>query len=373
MINYLEKKQIQLERKKQKHQLSLDRYSLKLEQKSDPNKEEKLSKRAEKYSKNEDKFWKKAEAQDYANKNRIWEIDLLRAAVIIGMLIDHLFVGFGSLFPKMFNYDQYMAAPFFSNMYSVSSDFIVSLTRISFRFIGVVTLIMLIGINTSFSRNNLKRALILLGIGLGESAFFAFGHHFGVTNLVIMGTITTFALCLLIYIGIEAIFKRFQKAWKWICLGIALTILISFGFVRYNFLREGMDPSYNNFWIIYHGYYKCISYVGDVSELNFVKVIQHIFGITYFGQDYLGLFPYLGYIFLGAFIGQTVYKDKKSILHYFDKEGSMTLNELLNIYTRPVLWFGHHTLWFYLLHTPIYVLIILFIGGLILRIPLSFV
>ena len=373
MVTYLERQEIKLNKLKQKHSLSLERMSLKLTQNNDEHKEERIVNKRRLYQRKEERFWNRSLKQDTRNKNRIWEIDLLRSIVIIGMLIDHLFISFGNFFPKMFVSEQYSSFEFLRIMQTFGSSYSMHPVRVAFRFIGVIVLIMLIGINTSFSKSNLKRGLILLGIGLLESAFFVFGYVNGVTNLTIMGTITTFALCLLIYCGIEAIFSRFIKAWKWICLGIGITILVGFIFVRYSFLGESIPPEYNNFWLIYNGYYKCISYVRYPKDLDFVKVIQHIFGITYFGSDYLGLFPYLGYLFIGVFIGQTLYKDKKSILHYFDKEGSMTLNEKFNIHSRVVLFFGKHSLWFYLLHTPTFVLLMLFIGGIILRIPYSFI
>ena len=96
-----------------------------------------------------------------------------------------------------------------------------------------------------------------------------------------------------------------------------------------------------------------------------------IVGLTYSGDDWLCFMPTLGYLFLGAFVGHTVYKNGLSLLHYFDKEGQMTLNEKFNRSTKGFLFFGHHTLWFYLLHQVVYIVLMLFIAGLCMGIPLG--
>lgn len=370
MVNYLEKKQIQLDKRKERHQLSLQRYSLKLEEKNGPKKEEKINKRTQFYQKDEERFWTRAEKTDKAQKNRIWEIDLLRALVIIGMIVSHLFTSFGSAFPKMFDKDILLSYSFFKTMYEIdrtNTSFIFTMCIL--RYVGILVLVLLIGINTAFSRNNLKRAIILAIVGALESAFFVFAAHYHIMNYVIMGTITSFAVCLFIYIGIEAIFSRFEKAWKWICLGIGVTGLIVWGFVRYQFVHPNPNQLYNNFWLVYHGYASSTNGIWDIKEFTFLKVIQHIFGITAFGQDYLGVFPWLNYLFIGAFIGQTVYKDRKSLLHYLDKEGKMTWNEKLNRVTKPLLFFGHKTLIIYVVHQPIVNLIFIFICAICLKIP----
>ena len=181
----------------------------------------------------------------------------------------------------------------------------------------------------------------------------------------------SYGLCLLIFSGIEALFKRYKKAWPWICLGIAVVILVSWGFIRYADQAKYVVDKYNNFWFIYNGYANSIPYLGTLKDASFVDILRVIVGLTYSGDDWLGLLPTLGYIFLGAFIGCTVYKSGLSLLHYFDKEGETTLNEKFNRATKGLLFFGHHTIWFYLLHQVVYIVLMLFIAGLIMGIPLG--
>lgn len=187
-----------------------------------------------------------------------------------------------------------------------------------------------------------------------------------------MNVVLCYGLCLLIYMGIEKLFARFSKIYKWICLGIGASILIIWIFVRYNFLKENFDSQYNLFWIIYNNEARVIPRINDISEFTFGSFIEMLIGLKRFGSDWLGLFPFLRYLFIGAFIGQTLYKEKLSFLHYFDKENEITLNEKFNIKTRYFLFIGRQSIWFYFLHQPVYFILAFLIIGLIMGIPLSF-
>ena len=143
-------------------------------------------------------------------------------------------------------------------------------------------------------------------------------------------------------------FYRFKKVYKWLTLGIALAILISWIFISYD---AATDKS--NFLFYYNGYARSIEIV------RYKNVTQNLGGILlgtkYFGSDWMGLFPNLGYFFLGGFVGETVYKNRKSLLGKY--------NEKFNRSTIAVVVPGRYSLWFYLLHQLIYIIII---GGLAL-------
>lgn len=373
MISYLERKTLKLEKMKRKHASLLTRYSNKLEQKNEPDIENKVSKRKEIYQKREDRYYKHIVKVDNNMKKRVWELDLLRALVIVGILIDHLIIAFSSTYPSMFVEEQYFSYSLFQNLYDFSESYFYSVLRGIVRYIGITTLILLIGISTQFSRNNWKKAGLLLAIGASISCIFLLGVHLHIVGYSLFGTLTCYGVCVLIYCIIHAIFSRFKNHWKWMCLGIGLFILFSWRYVRFANLRPDIDEMYNNFWLIYNGYSRCIISVDDISDFNLITTLEVIAGIRRFGTDYLGLFPTLGYLFIGAFIGQTVYKDKKSLLCYFDKEGKMPLNERFNNATSGLLFFGKRAIFFYLGHQIIYLGLALIIGGLILGLPFSFV
>lgn len=370
--SFMERKEAKLAQKRLYHASYLKAYEYQLKKEGDNEAELLLEDKKETFQKDEEKFLKKAQEQDYRNKHRIWEIDLLRAIVIFAMLFEHLFFDFAYMFPSLFS-PAYMEVPFFKTMYDFSCSYWAHPARIAFRFVGLFALAMLIGINTRFSKNNVKRGIILLFFGLVMASVFAILHsitpdigHAYFNILVIYG------LCLLIYSGVEALLKkRFSKAWPWICLGIAVVILVLWGFIRYANLANSVPEKYNNFWFIYNGYAGSIPYVSDIKGLPFGDIFKVFIGITYSGDDWLCFVPTLGYLFLGSFVGHSVYKNGLSLLHYFDKEGEMTLNEKFNRSTKGFLVFGHHTLWFYLLHQVIYIGLMLFIAGLCMGIPLG--
>ena len=98
------------------------------------------------------------------NNNRIKEIDFLRGFLILLMVMDHLFFDFGQLIYIISNFslDQSLLSQFvmFSSSY-LNWDF-----RINFRIFVVMLFFFISGISFQFSKNNNKRGVILLSIGI---------------------------------------------------------------------------------------------------------------------------------------------------------------------------------------------------------------
>ena len=119
------------------------------------------------------------------------------------------------------------------------------------------------------------------------------------------------------------------------------------------FVSRNVATDTSNFWFYYNGYARSIPviYSGKLGE----HIWEVLLGTAYFGSDWMGLFPALGYMFLGGFIGETVYKNRTSIFKKY--------NEKLNKNTLAIVVPGRYSLWFYLLHQVIYIIII---GGLAL-------
>ena len=70
-------------------------------------------------------------------------------------------------------------------------------------------------------------------------------------------------------------------------------------------------------------------------------------GLLYPGfasSDYFPLFPHLGWFLLGAVLGRTAYRDKKTLLPKVPAEAAPL---------RFFCWCGTHSLWIYLLHQPV--------------------
>ena len=93
------------------------------------------------------------------NNNRIKEIDFLRGFLILLMVMDHLFFDFGQLIYIISNFS--LDQSLLSQFVKLSWDF-----RINFRIFVVMLFFFISGISFQFSKNNNKRGVILLSIGI---------------------------------------------------------------------------------------------------------------------------------------------------------------------------------------------------------------
>lgn len=306
-----------------------------------------LDKKGRQLDKKIDNQRKRFERKNSINSRRIWEIDFLRGLVIIGMLFDHFMFDFIGLFtPSYFS----NLPNFYIEIGNFASLYWVHAVRIAFRFIGLFLLLFLSGISTTFSRNPLRRSLVVLGAGaLISIAFLIVSKITGSEeDLVIVGAVACIGICMLICSLFKLGLSRYKKVYKWLVLGIAIAILIPWIFIS----KEAAEND-TVFWFYYNG--NAVGSVGTIEYLYSLKQVrEHLFevllGTKYFGSDWMGLFPNLGYMFLGVFVGETVYKNKKSIFGKY--------NEKLNKYTLPVIVPGRYSLWFYLTHQVIYIIIL---------------
>lgn len=303
--------------------------------------DEELSKLKEKLDKEFEKKKVRYHNKETVNARRIWEIDFVRGVIIIGMLIDHFFYDFLGIFtPANFN----NLPNFMLEISKFSYVYWTNPVRIAFRLLGVTLLVFLSGVSSKLSKNSLKRSLFIIIVGIVMSlAFIVVANVTGNMNdLMLMGAVMGIGVSLLIYSIYKLIFARF-KFYKWLTFGLALMMLIMWGFISYN---NATDKS--NFWFYYNGYAGSIPNA-SFSEI-FAKLPSILFGTTYFGSDWLGLFPSLGYMFLGGFIGELLYKNRQSIFAKY--------NEKLNRVTYPFSFAGRNSVWFYLGHQLVYIIII---------------
>lgn len=351
---------------------------------------------------------------------RIFEVDLLRGIVIWGMIIDHTIFNFSDkgFFKDIFDFHGYSGALGWVQAFNgFCTPFYDSEFRIGVRLFGIIALFLLTGVSSSFSKSNIKRGALLTGFGvlitiilnIFAVAFNNPGFH------MLMCIITTLGLCILIYNASKLLFDKLhekyedylfkvgkrdnltieggklvhsksRKGWVKTCIiativmmvgwiAITMAVYLNSPYTEYELAHGGVAGTNHtiqdylyHFYLIFTGDGNFIGWdrIGagvEWADLNFVSYLKIIFGVRGFGFDWLGLFPYLGFTFLGGLIGNTIYKDKKSIIYYFfpkeDRENPDylatkpgQLNLKLNIKLGFITYPGKHTLLIYIFHQP---------------------
>lgn len=258
---------------------------------------------------------------------RIFELDFLRGLAVIAMIIDHFtvivwassdFGGWGSMV--------------FSNYYEVNNAFVEWLVKWStvlqdstFRlvchYIFVTLFLALCGISCTFSRSNYKRGLIVTGAGLIVTAVSVVGSLITDSDMyIIFGILTLLGVSIILYETATRIFNN-----KWFILSIGI-ILVVVGFIIQWWKVERLHA------------------IQDINPISFIEVIL---GLKVYGADHFGIIPCTGVVFIGAFIGKTVYQKRQSIVPKLDGK-----------WNKPLCFVGRKALWFYLLHQVVAVIII---------------
>ena len=251
-----------------------------------------------------------------SNKDRAYELDLLRGIALVMMMCMH------------FSYD--VRYEFGCDAFSyLESDWY-------WVFVHPIILVLFVGVSgicCSFSRNNLKRGARLLGVALA----FTIGTV-GITYLtywlsdiysfvpaiycvILFNVLHVLSVSTLFYALLEYLFTKMklnEKAQAVILglLGTYITILI----MRLHYL----DGTSSNWLLIPLG----IEVEGAPSVV-----------------DYMNLIPWSGVFLIGAAVGKICYKEKRSL---FPKP-----NDTLCKIKAPVEFLGRHSLIVYLVHQPI--------------------
>ena len=248
-------------------------------------------------------------------ESRIHEIDLLRGFLIILVVFDHLmwFINF-----YIFHY----SSGFLSWYWNSELRFVV-------RQIVLMLFMFMCGVSCHLSRNNKKRGALLLVLALlvtlgthilQLTPFFT--NRILIIDINILGVI---AISILLYALCEKVSTKSLLYLTGVL--VIFYVLIS---STYN-----QDPSlvYNPFSAILY------------CQFNPIKA-------GYVG-DYLPLFPYVIFLFLGVIAARYIYKEKRSII---TKKGK---------WERPICLLGRHTLIIYVLHEIIFTGIFVAISALI--------
>ncbi len=223
------------------------------------------------------------------SKSRIWELDALRGICILCVIVVH------------FLFD----LSFFGGL-----DLTLPAWYVFIQEYGGAIFVLLSGVCVTLGSKSIRRGLVVFSCGMLITAVTYGMYRLGMSGadvVVKFGVLHLLGVCMLVYPA----FKKFPPA--------ALAI-IGFLIAVTGFAIRGMIVPQR--WLFPLG----LTYEGFTSS------------------DYFPLFPQLGYFLIGAAIGKTAYREKKTLLPgAFQKTGI----------ARFFCWCGRQSLFIYLLHQPI--------------------
>lgn len=223
------------------------------------------------------------------SKPRIWELDALRGVCILCVIVVH------------FLFD----LSFFGGLSLTLPAWYVFLQEY-----GGAIFVVLSGVCVTLGSKSVRRGLIVFACGMLITAVTYGMYRLGMSGadvVVKFGVLHLLGVCMLVYPA----FKKLPPA-ALALLGLAIAIT---GYA----IRGVVVPQH---WLFPLG----LTYEGFTSS------------------DYFPLFPQLGYFLIGAAIGKTAYREKRTFL-----PGAFQQTPVARFFC----WCGRQSLFIYLLHQPI--------------------
>lgn len=263
-----------------------------------------------------------------AFEKRIHEIDFIRGFLMLLVVMDHLFWALKAYGLKIYDATN---IPFFHVMYTIFNFYWTSVSRVIIRQIVLFGFVFVSGISCAFSKSNWKRAGLMIVVWAGlllitniiNGAIIAGGGSNANGLVLDFNVIGVLAWSILIYCFVE------DKSWKTLAVVGLISLLISIIVIPALLSIDGMENIP----------------IAPLWRFDFAKqwVDAHTVDgvVTYYYGDWLPLFPYICYFFMGAIAARFLYKDKKSL---FPKRYE---------FERPFCFVGRHAIWVYFAHEPI--------------------
>lgn len=254
---------------------------------------------------------------------RVLEIDLLRGLCVVLMIFDHLLYDLFSVMP-MFFLDYPGKSPAAIAIYHAARTYWYHPVREGARVVVVSIFLLLVGICCHFSKSNPKRGGRLMFLSLFITlASFLIGCLTGDIDFMIAFGILHCIAVMLLLVGL---FQRIGlNRWFFLALGIALTAVGLYFNANVRFVSYESRPFLETLW-------------------------GQMVGTMYAGSDSCSITLFGGPILIGVFLGETLYRERRSLIFSRYREGVVTK-------------IGRHSLLFYVLHQ---VLLPLLLGAILL-------
>ena len=224
-------------------------------------------------------------------KQRIWELDAFRGLFVLAMVAVHL----------VYNLQSFFNLPFLaeSRVYHFIADG------------GGVLFFLLCGICVTLGSRPVRRGLIVFGCGVLIWAVTMAMYLLDMADksfVIWFGVLHCLGSCMLLWPALRKL--------PWWALLIGAVVLIPAGLIL-NRMRFG-----TGMWLVFLGF------------------MPAGFG----SSDYFPLLPFFGFFLIGAVLGKTLYKHKKTRFPRISAE-----NPVIRVFCR----IGRLSLWIYILHQPL--------------------
>lgn len=221
-------------------------------------------------------------------KSRIWELDALRGVAILGVIVIHL----------LFDLGYFLGVTFHTN---AALGFIE-------RYGGVV-FVVLSGLCATLGRRSFRRGAAVFACGMAVTAVTYGMVWLGMadeTVIIRFGVLHLLGICMMLW----PLLRRLPT-WAMAVLGALLVVL--------------------GYW--FNSFYVTVPWLFPLGLRT----------SGFQSADYWPLLPQLGWFLLGAVLGRTAYKERRTLLPRFPCEAAPV---------RFFRWCGRQSLWIYLLHQP---------------------
>lgn len=257
------------------------------------------------------------------NYNRIPELDILRGIAVLFMIFDHLMYDLAFLMPSVFpNFPA--AGSRWVPVVLAAARYWSWIVRTVFRYVILAIFLLLTGICCTLSKSNLIRGSKLLLLALALSlATYGLGVLIDDPDVTITFGVLHCVSVALILVG--AVEKYSPSKWFYLVVGIPLTTIGA----------------------VFHSRADFVSY----SEVGFFSAtLGQFLGVITAGGDSFSFPLFGGQIFIGVWLGRTLYPTRHSLLR-------------LPYRTTPLTFIGRHSLWVYFAHQ---IILPLLLGALLL-------
>lgn len=273
-----------------------------------------------------------------AKGKRIFEIDFARGFCISLMLIVHLLYSLGdvnSLFTPPANPPEWIlvSSSFFLNVfYEIVGR---SLYFLEFFFSGMF--MFLSGISSTFSHGNIKRGIQLGILSVLMTIFLETIDLFLPLHVhIYMGILHALAIGMIIYGLVDFFFKN-----KWVDFGMG--VLFAVAVIITTYISYEMSPGNNRPYIDLTS-----NLVTLATSSKWDQSWKLFFGLAAAGDDYFSPLLTTCLMFLGAALGKLLYPAKKSLIK----------KDFPTTWAKPILFFGRHSLYVYILHQVVFIVVI---------------